>query len=66
LDKLYTVTLRFQHPAWDEREGLPYEVTAANKKEAVRIARSRAEHDGHLPCSGKGLHWLKAEQENET
>lgn len=43
----YIVTLKFQHPAWDEKEGIPYEVTAKTKADAIKRARRMAENDGH-------------------
>lgn len=50
----YTVTLRFQSPAWDEVRGIDYYVNAATKAEAIAIARRRANNDGHTPSTGKG------------
>jgi hypothetical protein len=50
----YIVTLRFQYPAHDERAGIPYEVQARSKADAIRDARRQAERDGHVPCSTKG------------
>ena len=49
----FEVTLRFQFPAWDERDGLRYFVHAKTKADAVRYARSDARRDGHLG-TGKG------------
>lgn len=49
----YTVTLRFQYPAWDEKNGIPFTVTAKTKAEAIQQARRQAFNDGHL-CGGKG------------
>jgi hypothetical protein len=31
----YIVTLRFQYPAWDEKDGIPFDVSAATKTAAV-------------------------------
>lgn len=45
--KTYTVTLRYQHPAWDEKNGIPYEVTAKTKADAIKKARKQAESDGN-------------------
>lgn len=56
----YEVTLRFQFPAWDERDGLRYEVDAPSKSVAVATARRMAERDGHLPARGKGRVTLTA------
>jgi hypothetical protein len=50
----YRVGLRFQFPAWDEKNGLWFDVYAANKRDAVRAARRMAERDGHVPFRGKG------------
>ena len=55
----YTVTLRFQHPAWDEKDGIHYDVSAGSKREANRKARKQAELDGHLG-KNRGLYWFKA------
>lgn len=43
----YTVTMRFQHPAWDEKNGIEYDVTAKSKQDACASARRRAYDDGH-------------------
>lgn len=59
----YTVTLRFQYPAHDERDGIPFEVNARSKSEAVKDARRQADRDGHL-CGGKGRVTFKAELTN--
>lgn len=59
----YTVTLRFQYPAWDERDGIPYEVSAASKSKAIARARTQAERDGHIrPCCGKGRYTFTARE----
>lgn len=58
----YTVTLRFQYPAWDEKNGIPYTVTAKSKSEAIESARRQAYNDGHL-CGGKGRVTFKATQQ---
>ena len=50
--KNYLVTLRYQHPAWDERDGLTYTVEAEGKAQAIRRARRQAEADGN---AGTGL-----------
>lgn len=57
--KNYTVTLRFQFPAWDEVDGIPYEEQARSKADAIKYARRQAERDGHL-CGGKGRASFKA------
>ena len=51
--KNYLVTLRYQHPAWDEHDGLTYRVEAEGKAAAIRQARRQAEADGN---AGTGLH----------
>lgn len=46
--KLFNVVLRFEHPAWDEVNGLEYpNVSARSKSEANKIARAQAYDDGH-------------------
>ncbi len=58
--KTYSVILRFQFPAHDEREGIPFaDISAQNKADACKQARRLAEHAGHL-STGKGLSWFKA------
>lgn len=52
-DRNYTVTLRYQYPAWDEKDGIPYEVYAKSKSAAVSRVRKMADADGHT-MSGKG------------
>ena len=60
---MFTVTLRFQHPAWDEAEGIPYrDIAADSKQEANDIVRGRAMADGHLGA-GKGRYWFSAVQQ---
>lgn len=49
----YTVTMRFQYPAWDEKDGIQYPIRAASKSDACAAARRQAYNDGHL-CGGKG------------
>lgn len=42
--KTFNVTMRFQHPAWDETEGVLFEgIEADTKREANEEARRRAE-----------------------
>ncbi|MBP8275284.1 MAG: hypothetical protein KAX55_00125 [Propionivibrio sp.] len=53
-DPMWTVTLRFQYPAWDEAAGILYQdIRAASKAEANAIVRRMADNDGHLQ-GGKG------------
>jgi len=59
--KKYIVTLRYQYPAWDEKSGLQYEVSAENKSDAIKIARWNATTDGQL-CGGKGRVSFKAQE----
>ena len=44
----YVVTLRFRYPAWDERDGIRFDVDATGKREAVKRARRLADDAGHL------------------
>lgn len=44
----YEVRLMFRYPAWDERDGIAYEVNARSKREAIAAARRQADRDGHL------------------
>jgi hypothetical protein len=57
--KNYEVTLRFQFPAWDERDGITYNIIANNKLDARRYAMRHADRDGHL-MSGKGRYTFTA------
>lgn len=58
----YTVILRFQYPAWDEKDGIHYpDIPARSKSEAIRIARQKAEADGHA-IGGRGRYWFTAAQ----
>jgi len=51
--KSYRVTLRFQHPAWDEVDGVVFSVNATSKAEAIRIARRDAYNAGHTSGGGR-------------
>lgn len=52
--KTFKVLLRFQHPAWDEVDGIAYpDIGADTKAAASAQARRMAEIDGHL-SGGKG------------
>lgn len=62
--KQYEVTLRFQHPAWDEKNGIPFSVEACSKAEAIKHARREADIAGHL-CGGKGRVTFKAVEVNQ-
>jgi len=60
---LFTVTLRFQYPAWDDVDGIPYpDIAADSKQEANDIVRRIAMIDGHLGA-GKGRCWFSAVQQ---
>jgi len=50
----FNVLLTFRFPSWDYKRGVPYEVQADSKSEAVRKARKQAEYDGHVPMRGMG------------
>lgn len=43
----YRVHVTFQYPAWDERDGFDYEVSARSKAQANKHARNRFADDGH-------------------
>ena len=43
----YIVTLKYQHPAWDEQDGIEIEVQAASKKDAIKAARWKANRNGY-------------------
>lgn len=46
--KTYTVTIRFQFPAWDDVEGIPYtNIEATSKSDAIKQVRRTAWDDGH-------------------
>lgn len=61
----YVVTLRFAFPAWDEKNGIPFDVTARSKAEAIRIARQHARYDGHSG-TGKGRATFTALEKGEV
>lgn len=58
----FEVTLFFQAPAWDEKNGIPYSITAKSQTAAIAEARREAERDGHIPCRGKGRYKFVARQ----
>lgn len=60
----WTVTLRFQFPAWDEKDGIPFIVRAKTKAEAIKWARMDAKRAGHVGfgATGKGRATFKAEE----
>ncbi len=52
--RMWSVTMRFQYPAWDEIDGIVYrDIRAESKAEANAMARRMAGDDGHLQ-GGKG------------
>jgi len=64
MTKTFEVTLRFQHPAWDEKDGIRFEVRAATKAEAIKYARMDAKRDGHIGFgfTGKGRATFSAQE----
>lgn len=60
----FQVTLRFQFPAWDEVDGITYEIEANSKAEAIDRARREARRDGHTPATGKGRATFSAKAED--
>lgn len=63
VDQTYTVTIRFQHPAWDEVNGIAYtDISARSKSEAIAIVRNKARNDGHTG-TGKGRYTFTAEED---
>lgn len=45
--KRYEVTLRLRYPAWDEKDGIKFEVDAPTKAIAIKRARRQAYDGGH-------------------
>jgi hypothetical protein len=43
-----TVKLTFRFPAWDEKDGILFEVNADTKRDALKKARRMADNAGHL------------------
>lgn len=62
----YRVTIRFQFPAWNERDGIPYTMTAKSKAKAISYVRRQARDDGHIPAIGKGRVTISAKEMDET
>jgi hypothetical protein len=50
----FNVLLTFRFPSWDYKRGVPFEVQASSKSEAIKQARKQAERDGHVPMRGMG------------
>lgn len=63
-DKTYVITVRFQFPAWNDKNGIESDpVVAASKKEAIKIARRQLDRDGHTGTAVcKGLQWFSAKE----
>lgn len=58
--RMWDVTMRFQHPAWDEKEGILYRgIEAQSKAEANGIAGRLARRDGHA-IGGRGRYSFSA------
>lgn len=58
--KAWDVTMHFQHPAWDEVDGILYRgITARSKSEANKAAARQALSDGHA-VGGRGRYWFSA------
>ncbi|TES65655.1 hypothetical protein E2P84_36620 [Burkholderia cepacia] len=56
--KTYNVHMTFEFPAWDEKQGYWYDgIAARSKSEANKIARGKAEGDGHTTAKRV---WFKA------
>jgi L-aminopeptidase/D-esterase-like protein len=53
MKKDYIVTLNFQFPAWDTKNGIEFQIRADSKQQAIKYARSQAFNDGHTG-SGQG------------
>lgn len=56
--KRYEVHMTFRNPAWDEKNGYHYSVTARSKAEACKRARRQSEDDGH-----GGVRYFKATEQ---
>ena len=64
-DRLWTVRLTFQYPAWDEDNGIEWpDILARSKAEANAMARRQASNDGHL-CTGKGQYVFTATEQKD-
>lgn len=62
--KTYTVTARFQYPAWNMVNGIEYpDITAVSRSEANAIARGMAESDGHLGWGQGRVTFTASEEE---
>jgi hypothetical protein len=58
--KSFDVVMRFEHPAWDEVDGISYPgIRATSKAEANKQVRAMAERDGHA-FGGRGRYTFTA------
>jgi len=58
--KTFDVVMRFEHPAWDEADGISYPgIQATGKADANKQARFMAERDGHA-IGGRGRYTFAA------
>ncbi len=63
--KNYRVTMYFQFPAWDERDGISIDEVASSKSEAIRRARREMDAAGHC-IGGRGRYWFRAVEEESV
>ena len=67
MKKLYTVTLKFQFPAWNNKDGISYyDVRAESKQQAIKFVRSQAFNDGHTGTGQGRITFSAVEQELEA
>lgn len=62
--KKYVVTLWKQHPAWNEKDGIRFELEAISKADAIKQARREADYGG-ITGTGMGRYWFKAVEANQ-
>lgn len=63
--KQWVVTMRFEYPAWDEKDGIVYQgIPARTRSEANRAAKRLASGVGHA-CSGRGRYWFTAVEQED-
>ena len=62
--KNFLVTLKFQFPAWDEKNGVSFEVRARTKNEAIKYSKVQAERAGYIGghVVGAGRATFKAQE----
>lgn len=59
-NRTFNVAMRFEHPAWDELDGISYsDISATSKTNANKKARSMAKRDGHA-IGGRGRYTFAA------